>query len=113
MLPCAPLHHLLMAGQMPHEYVVYAEYMIASLWEFPAFALLGVGLVFQLAGGVGAWVSEQFDLSVIETIQHIDLTSRIDALVNNAAILHLGPLEGMEPGHIDATSRLAELGERG
>lgn len=26
----------------------------------------------------------------------------VDALVNNAAILHLGPLAGMEPDHIDA-----------
>jgi 3alpha(or 20beta)-hydroxysteroid dehydrogenase len=34
----------------------------------------------------------------------------IDALVNNAAILHLGPLEGMEPGHIDALIKVNLLG---
>lgn len=34
----------------------------------------------------------------------------VDALVNNAAILHLGPLEGMEPDHIDALIRVNLVG---
>ncbi|MGI9576847.1 MAG: SDR family NAD(P)-dependent oxidoreductase [Microthrixaceae bacterium] len=34
----------------------------------------------------------------------------VDALVNNAAILHLGPLAAMEPGHIDSLLRVNLLG---
>ena len=34
----------------------------------------------------------------------------IDALVNNAAILHLGPLDAMDPSHIDALVRVNLVG---
>ncbi len=47
--------------------VVLVLSLLLAIYRSPIVALiplLGVGLVFQLAGGVGAWVAENFDLSV-------------------------------------------------
>ncbi len=41
--------------------------LLLSIYRSPIVAvipLLGVGLVFQLAGGIGAWVAQQFDLPI-------------------------------------------------
>ena len=47
--------------------VAFVLTLLLAIYRSPivaAIPLLGVGLVFQLAGGIGAWVAQQFDLPI-------------------------------------------------
>ena len=70
----------------------------------------------RVAGGLGSSASAHaLDVTDADSWsayvdQASDAMGGIDALVNNAAILHLGPLAGMDPGHIDALIRVNLVG---